>query len=84
MPDTTHLTTSEVAAVFDVSIRTASRWADNGDLTSEKIAGGPHGIYLFKPSDVEAFGAALRELAAAPPRDTLPGLEAEPTPADAQ
>lgn len=84
MPDKTNvLTTAQVAAAFEVSSRTVTRWADNEDLRSRKIPGGLHGIYLFEQPDVEAFGQALAELAAAPPADTLPLVD-EPAGCDAR
>lgn len=83
MPDET-LTTAQVAAAFQVSPRTITRWADNEDLPSRKIPTGPHGAYLFERPDVDEFARQLRELATAPPADTLPGLEPEPTSAGTQ
>lgn len=78
MPDNNKvLTTAQVAEGFGVSRRTVTRWADNEDLRSRKIPGSRNGIYLFEVADVEAFGAALDELAAAPPADTLPLADVE-------
>jgi excisionase family DNA binding protein len=76
MPDTnTDLTTTQVAAAFGVSPRTITRWAESKDLPSRKIPTGPHGAYLFERADVDEFARQLRQLAAAPPADTLPGLD---------
>lgn len=75
MPDTQHLLgTAEVAAVFGVSTRTIMRWTEAG-LRTQKIPTGPNGAYVFDQADVEEFGRQLRELAAVPPADQLPGME---------
>ena len=46
------LTTGQVAAIFGVTLTTAKRWAERGDLPSFRT---PGGHYRFRPEDVKAF-----------------------------
>lgn len=46
------LNSSDVAALFDVSLETVSRWADAGKLAHFRT---PGGHYRFRREDVEAF-----------------------------
>ena len=50
-----HLTPSDVAARFGVSVATVARWADSGRLASERTGGGHR---RFRVEDGDAFHAA--------------------------
>lgn len=50
------LTTPEVAAIFKVSTRTVTQWANTGKLASFRTPGGNH---RFRRADVEAFAATV-------------------------
>jgi excisionase family DNA binding protein len=59
MPHDELLTTADVAGMLGKSTRTVQRLAESGELKhAQKIAGGPSGIYLFRPEDVNEYRAA--------------------------
>ena len=46
----------EVAALFDVAVRTVSRWTAAGLLPGRKLEPGSRGTLRYRLEDVEKFG----------------------------
>lgn len=82
MPDTDYIGTKDACRLLgDIHPTTLTRWANDGHIEPVYRGESRNGAFVFRRTDIEKFAADLHELAAAPPADTLPGLEAEPAPA---
>jgi hypothetical protein len=87
MPDITLdlISTSQACSLLgNIEKATLTNWVRQGRILAAHKGSKKNSAYLFDRGYVERFAADLRILAAAPPANTLPGLEAEPTSASAQ
>lgn len=75
MPDKM-IGTREASRELRIDKNTLIRWIKQGDAPDWEQLPGPNGAYFISVEKFAAFCAALAELAAAPPADMLPLVDA--------